>query len=126
MIRYQYVTQMSPPAPFVQLTCHNSEAGLSSNLLPAQVDSAADRTVIPARLIAELKLASVRQIMVEGFGGELHLTNTYLVTLQVHEVQEVLAEVIAHANERFVLLGRDVLNGLRIVLDGPKQVVEIG
>jgi hypothetical protein len=35
----------------------------------------------------------------------------------------VMVEAIAHAEEPFVLLGRDVLN---LVLDGPQLALEIG
>ena len=50
---------------------------------------------------------------------------SYAVLLGVHTLAERLIEVIAHAEESWVLLGRDVLNSLRIVLDGPRLVLEI-
>jgi hypothetical protein len=34
-------------------------------------------------------------------------------------------EVLAHPAEPFILLGRDVLNHYRILLDGPKLALEI-
>lgn len=76
--------------------------------------------MIPTRVIEELKLVRVRQIMVEGFGGDIHMADTFIIAIQIHDLPEIAAEVITHANERFVLLGRDVLNQLRIVLDGPR------
>ncbi len=125
MIRYQYVTDFAPPAPFVNLKLQGPNAGPKSES-PAQLDSAADRTVIPGRLVAELQLTSVRQIMVEGLGGDVHTLDAFVVWIQIHDLQPIAAEVVAHDDETFVLLGRDVLNQLRIVLDGPKQILEIG
>ena len=38
----------------------------------------------------------------------------------------VVVVLIAHAEEPFILLGRDVLNQHRLVLDGPGLAFEIG
>ena len=79
MIRYQYVTAFSPPAPFVHVVFRNPKAEHSAGETPAQLDCAADRTVIPGRLVDELQLTSVRQIMVEGLGGDVHsLCNAFV------------------------------------------------
>jgi predicted aspartyl protease len=125
MIRYQYVANFSPPAPFVQITLRSPTGGNVAGVIPGQIDSAADRTVIPGRFVDELQLASVRQILVEGLGGAVHSLDAYIVLIQIHDLQPIAVEIVAHAGESFVLLGRDVLNHLRIVLDGPKQVLEI-
>lgn len=82
--------------------------------------------MIPGRLVDELQLTRVREIMVEGFGGAVHAVDAFVVLIQIHDLQAMPVEVIAHAGEPFVLLGRDVMNQLRIILDGPKQVLEIG
>jgi hypothetical protein len=126
MIRYQYVTDVSPPAPFVQVVLRNPTADSALSTTPAQIDSAADRTVIPGRMVDELQLASVRQIMVEGLGGNVHSLDAFIVLVQIHDLPALAVEVVAHVDESFILLGRDVLNQFRIVLDGPKQVLEIG
>ena len=67
----------------------------------------------------------MRQILVEGFGGERHHLDTYVVFLQIHDMHPFGVEVVAHDDESFILLGRDVLNKFRVVLDGPDQILEI-
>lgn len=52
--------------------------------------------------------------------------DSYSVFVQVRHQKSIEVEVVAHANEATVLLGRDVLNHLRIVLDGPNKILEIG
>ena len=49
----------------------------------------------------------------------------YAALLGVHTLPQRLIEVVAHPDESWVLLGRDVLNGLRLVLDGPQLALEI-
>jgi predicted aspartyl protease len=126
MIRYQYVAEFTPSAPFVHVIVRNPKADHASAEIPAQLDTGADRTVIPKRVAEEVHLSAVRKITVAGLGGDLHTLDVFLVLLQIRDLQPMAVEVIAHDDESFVLLGRDVINQLRIVLDGPNQVLEIG
>jgi hypothetical protein len=48
MIRFNYTRQFDPPEPFVYVSLRGPLRGLSVADLPAQVDPAADRTVILA------------------------------------------------------------------------------
>jgi hypothetical protein len=47
------------------------------------------------------------------------------VLLGVHTFSPRLIEVLAHPEEQWVLLGQDVLNQLRSLLDGPATALEI-
>ena len=125
MIRYGYNQQVIPPAPFVHVTLRCPETGKEAADLPAQIDSAADRTVIPAKLVEELSLVPLDELRVSGFGGQVFLLPTYRLELTVRSLQPLLVEVIAHAEEPFVLLGRDVFNAHRVLLDGPRLALEM-
>jgi hypothetical protein len=125
MIRYRYNEQMSPPAPFVHVTLRCRETGKESADLPAQIDPAADRTAIPGMLVGQLGLVPLDELPVGGFGGQVLLLPTYRVELSLRSMQPVVIEVIAHPQEPVVLLGRDLLNRYRIVLDGPRLALEI-
>src|SRR5205823_120539 len=94
--------------------------------LPAQVDTAADRAVIPGGLVARLGLVPLDELPVAGFGGQVLLVPTYLLELAIRSLPPQPVEVLAHAEEPFVLLGRDVLNRHRLLLDGPGLALEIG
>jgi hypothetical protein len=50
---------------------------------------------------------------------------TYRVELALRGMQPMTLEVLAHVEETFILLGRDVLNRHHIVLDGPKPTLTI-
>ncbi|CAN5760668.1 hypothetical protein BH23PLA1_BH23PLA1_34350 [soil metagenome] len=53
------------------------------------------------------------------------LVPTYLVELAIRGLPTQPVEVFAHAGEPYVLLGRDVLNQHRLLLDGPGLALEI-
>ena len=125
MVRYSYNQQYSPPAPFVHVTLGCLESGREIADLPAQIDVAADRTVITEKMVEHLQLVPLDEVHVEGFGGQLFLVKTYCVELTIRSSQRKTVEVIAHAEEPFVLLGRDILNDFRIILDGPRLFLEI-
>jgi hypothetical protein len=126
MIRYTYNRQIVPPAPFVHVTLRCAETGKEVNAVPAQLDCGADRTVLPANFVEDLGLLPLDEIPIGGFGGHVSLMRTYRVELAVHQFPPLMIEVITHADEPFILLGRDVLNQLRLLLDGPQLLLEIG
>ena len=125
MICYGYNQQVVPPAPFIYVKLRCSETGRESTVLPAQLDTAADRTTIPGEMVAELNLIPLDELTVSGFGGQMIVVRTYRVELGLHDLEPKVIEVLAHPEEPFILLGRDVLNQHRIVLDGPRSALEI-
>jgi hypothetical protein len=125
MIRYAYNRQVEPPAPFVHVALRCAETGQAVSDLPAQIDTAADRTVIPGGLVERLGLVPLDVLPLTGFGGQVVLVPTYVIELAIRTLPPQPVEVIAHPGEPFVLLGRDVLTGHRVVLDGPGLALKI-
>ncbi len=99
--------------------------GATAPDLPAQLDTAADRTVVPLAVVQSLGLEPVDQITIGGFAGQIHRVPVYLVTLAIRTFPARLVRVLAHPGEPWVLLGRDVLNGHRVLFDGPNLVLEV-
>jgi hypothetical protein len=126
MIRYLYTAQKDPPAPFVHVTLRNTTTGQELADLPAQVDHGADITVIPSRLADALVLPRVRLLPVKGFGEHSLQLPTVLVEITIRQLQPVPMEALLSPDEPYLILGRDLLNRYRIVLDGPQLALEIG
>lgn len=125
MIRYSYNRQVVPPAPFIYVTLRCPASAAQTSALPAQLDTGADITVLPARLVEELHLVQMDEALVSGFGGAVNPVPTFLVEISLHQLPPVTVEVLAGASETCVLLGRDVLNSYRVLLDGPRLAFEI-
>ncbi len=126
MIRYNYTRQFVPPAPFVYVSLRCPLTGVSMQDLPAQVDCAADRTVIPGSMAEHLGLECVDTIHVAGLGSGILAVPAYRVELTIRALSPHQVIVAAQDDEPYVLLGRDVLNRYRILLDGPGLALEIG
>ena len=125
MIRYLYVNYAEAPAPFVHLSLRCPQTGRRADDVPAQVDTAADRTILPVKIVDAMGLAQIGHIRLMGFGGRLIECPTYAVEAAIRSLPAALLKVAAGEGEDHVLLGRDVLNLYRIVLDGPKGALEI-
>jgi hypothetical protein len=126
MIRYAFLSQLDPPAPFLNVVLRNPASGAELRDLPAQLDTAADRTVLPEPLVKSLALPQVGIMKIGGFGGVTYTLPTYAVLLGLHDLPAQPFKVAAHAEESWILLGRDVLNSYRVLLDGPQLALEIG
>jgi hypothetical protein len=126
VIRFNYLSQLQPPAPFVYVHLRNPLTGAEKRDVPAQLDCAADRSLFPATIVQDLALAQISAIEIMGAGGITQSMPSYPVELTLHDLAPVTIEVVASPGEKWVLLGRDVLNAHRMLLDGPKLVVEIG
>jgi len=126
MIRYQYVKSLNPPAPFVNISLRCPATGTQLTNLPAQLDSAADRTILPGSLVRTLGLVEDGRQLFEGFAGEIVELPIYLVEIRVHDLLPTLHRAALGEREPHTLLGRDVLNLHRFLLDGPQLTLEIG
>jgi hypothetical protein len=126
MTRYNYNSQVNPPAPFVLVTIRTADRIQEIADIPAQLDTAADRTVVPRVLLDQLGSHVIRQLPAAGLGGNLTLLSTFWVEIEVHQLHPLTIEVLSHDDEQFILVGRDILNHFRVLLDGPNRMLEIG
>jgi predicted aspartyl protease len=125
VIRYRYQEALDPPAPFLHVTLVHPTTGDALPGVPAQVDTGADRTVLPPRLVEALNLPHMGERPVGELGGEVGRLPLYGERLGLHDLPTRFQLVFACEGEPWVLLGRDVLNQYRVLLDGPGAVVEI-
>ena len=126
-IRYNYSRQLTPPAPCAYVSISRpDDLGIIVDNVAAQLDTGADMTVVPSSLVERLQLVPLDQLLITGFGGNVRRVPIYLVSLSVHPFAPIMLRVLGGRNEPIVLLGRDVLNRHRVLLDGPNFVLEIG
>lgn len=126
MIRYRYVAHVQPPAPFVNISLRCQATRKQLDNQPALIDPAADRTVLPGPSVRALGLVEDGRLQFQGFASEIVELPIFLVEIQLHDFAPLLVRAALGEHEPYILLGRDVLNAYRILLDGPQQILEIG
>lgn len=102
----------------------NLEDKLLSPEILAKVDTGADVTAIPFALVDQCRLSQTGQFAVEGYDRHTKSLPYYDVILRVAHLKLSGLSTITFS-ENYILIGRDALNYLRLVLDGPAPTLEI-
>ncbi|MDR7463212.1 MAG: hypothetical protein QN209_00750 [Armatimonadota bacterium] len=118
---FPYDPRRSPPAPVlpVRLGPPRTEPATA---VAALVDSGADVTVLPEGLPQALGLPQVNEVTVRGVAGTARVP-VYAAELEAAGTRRIVEAVAVGAE---ALLGRDLLNGWVVTLDGPARVLRLG
>jgi hypothetical protein len=119
-----YDTRHDPPAPVAQVTIANAMQKRRRRSAPALLDTGSDITAIPRDLGGILQLYPVGQIRLEDVQAQTQRVPTYVVQLTVAGLTIPRLEVVLTGLDH-VVLGRDVLNHLYVLLNGPEAVFDI-
>ena len=111
--------QFDPPAPLASVTLRALHNGNAVTNVPMLIDSGADLTLIPARFIDELSIEVDQSdsYELEGFDGNRSKAES--VRLELVFLRRRFRGRFVVVNSESGILGRNVLNRLTILLDGP-------
>ncbi len=108
--------QFLPPAPVVDLRVSN---GSSVEAVEALIDSGADATCIPEHVAERLELQPISVLLVGGAGARAEDRLVYRAqSLKLEHVAVDNFAVIGMPID-YAIVGRDLMNGFRLRLDGP-------
>jgi len=91
----------------------------------AIVDTGADGTLVPQTLIDEIGAPFVDDVRVGSHWGEWRSMQLFTVDIGIGELRLLTVEVVGDDQSTETVLGRNVLNRLRLLLDGPSDQVEV-
>jgi predicted aspartyl protease len=112
----------SPPAPVVSAKLRNPESGATRDDILLLIDSGADVTLLPKSAVEALGIQSTGAYELIGFDGGKSLAD--VVRADLLFLNKTFRGQFLLGNQDIGILGRDVLNSLAIVLDGPRLVWE--
>jgi len=119
-----YDPAFNPPAAVTDVTIAHPVTAAKRSVLRAKLDTGADITVIPQRLVGQLGIAPKGRVWTRGYDGTYAQRPVYYVRLTLEGFN--LAAVRCIATDRSnVLLGRNVLNRFIIILDGKNLTLEL-
>jgi predicted aspartyl protease len=124
-MKFPYDTDYFPPAPSVEIQLSVPDESFAVGPLQALVDTGADASIVPTQYIRSLKVQVDNRKYLCSQWGERRLIDTYLLDVGIGGLRLPLVEIVANEWGKEVILGRNVLNKLAVMLDGPKQVLEI-
>ncbi len=122
---FPYSQNYNPSAPVVEVTFVTAAEGLRTGPLPALVDSGADGTIVPIDYLNEIQAPSTVEMVIRSQWGERHRVLLYLVDVQIDNLTLPGIEVVGDELSDEIVIGRDILNRLQVLLDGPKETTKV-
>lgn len=124
-MKQSYNAQYHPPIPVLTVRLYSSVSDIFSVPLSALVDTGSDGSLIPLDHLLELDAEETAPGWLVSITGERKPVSLYFVDVYVGDLALPGIRVIGDRDSEEVILGRDVLNKLAILLDGPEATLVI-
>jgi hypothetical protein len=113
-----YDDRFAPAAPVAKVSLRHPDSGASIANIPMLIDSGADATLLPESAIASLGLAGTGEryglVAFDGTINESEAVHAVLVFLD-----KTFRGRFLPVESEIRIIGRNVLNRVRLLLDGP-------
>jgi len=117
------IENFDPPAPVATVTIRNPATGASLSDVPMLIDTGADVTLLPRELVEGLGIESESEAYeVQGYDGEIRLADA--VKLEMIFLDRKFSGQFLLIDQTIGILGRNVLNVIPILFNGPTGVWE--
>ncbi len=122
---YEYSSDYIPAAPTCQI--HLGSAGGQPILGPidALIDTGSDISVVPLAYLRQIKAKRISRGQARTIWGDSRVVDIYIVSFALHELRISTLQVLADDQSNEIVLGRRVINRLKLMLDGPAAQTEI-
>jgi len=109
-----------PPAPVAYVTLRNPATGALLSDVPMLIDTGADVTLLPSDTLEQLGIPAEEDsdFEVQVFDGEIKRLR--LAKMELYVLGKKFAGEYLLVDRPIGILGRNILNNIRILLDGPR------
>lgn len=125
MLYYEYSSDVFPSIPVCKITLGRSKQPAEIGPFVAILDTGADISVIPTHILRQVGAQWIGKGNATSVWGDSRKTNIYIISLQLGTHYFSTVEVLEDTKGKEIIIGRYVLNWLRITFDGLSQYVEI-
>lgn len=121
MFNYGTLQTSITPAPQTSIELSNPSNNSKSLQVDAIVDTGAVMTCVPESVIKQLGESLIYStIQVRDANGNIQERRTYRINIRITDYEYKNVEVIP-ITKQYALIGRDILNQHKIILDAPNQ-----
>ena len=124
-MKYPYDAVYEPPFPAAPVVLRNSEEGLRTEQVQALLDTGSDGSLVPIAYLEEILAPPMVDTHIRSHWGEWRAVQLFAVDIELGNLRLPSVFVVGDEQGNEVVLGRDGLNKLRLLLDGPAEVSDI-
>ncbi len=122
---YPYLTTYYPPIPTLEIMLAYPDEGLKFGPFTAIIDTGADGSMIPQTILDDMNVPFSDEARIRSHWGEWRHVQTFMVDIGIGTIRLPAIEVVGDEEGNEIIIGRNVLNKLRLLLEGRKQQVEV-
>ena len=111
--------RFNPPAPLALVTVKSKQLGIDLHDVPMLLDTGADVSLLPRRLVSTLGSPDAKQYELEAFDGTK--STAPAVTVELQFLGKTFRGQFLLIEGWHGILGRNVLNNLSLLFDGPSR-----
>ena len=125
MTSFPFNNDYDPPAPSCHVLISATRRKLTIGPFPAMLDTGADGTLVPQKYLEEIGATRTFEMGLRSQWGERWVVYLYLVNLRIGDIALPGVFVVGDDQSNEIVIGRNILNQLKISLDGPQQTTEL-
>ncbi len=113
-------TNFDPPAPVAYVTLRNPLNSIEWLEVPMLLDTGADITLVPQQVVEKLGLTMATNQSYELAGFDGNITTAQVVSLELVLCHRIFRGQFLLLDQTWGILGRNILNQLPLLFDGPR------
>lgn len=122
---YPYNSDFTWPFPGLPVTLYPCGGTQGTSEVSALVDTGSDATLVPVQYLQEIGSVEIYPSRIRSHWGEWRPVDLYMIDLEVAGQRLPAVTVVGDDQGDSVLLGRNVLNLLILLLDGPRIQIDV-
>jgi len=124
-MRYPYDAAYEPAFPAAPVVLRNSEEGLRTEKVQALLDTGSDGSLVPITYLEQILAPPMTDTHIRSHWGEWRSAQLFAVDIELGSLRLPDVFVVGDEQGTEIVLGRNVLNKLRVLLDGPAGQTDI-
>jgi len=121
-----YSKEYDPPAPVLPISLAAPEEAPQIGPQSALIDTGADGTFIPTAFLEQLDVPVIYATNVRSHLSErLRRVSVHQIDILIDTIRLPGIDVVSDDWSNEIILGRNILNKLSLLLDGPQQIARL-
>ena len=124
-MKYAYDAAYEPTFPAAPVVLRNSEEGLRTEKVQALLDTGSDGSLVPITYLEQILAPPMTDTHIRSHWGEWRSAQLFAVDIELGSLRLPDVFVVGDEQGTEIVLGRNVLNKLRVLLGGPAGQTDI-